>query len=196
MTLKDVERRHEDRLKIVCSIMSASRIAEIQPTVMASTLVQELEAERTKDLQLVTQFTATAMPGGTVYGPQTHTQISSSEAEAALRGPKTATDIPTAHYRSIYDGNVIRSSQETPKATQEPLTSMEEIDKIYRENQDRFIEENSKSKIPNPSYRSIMEDAIRCGAVMPKTTQTPITSLEELDNLYQQIREQFIKEHP
>jgi hypothetical protein len=31
---------------------------------------------------------------------------------------------------------------------------------------------------------------------MPKTTQTPITSLEELDNLYQQIREQFIKEHP
>ena len=191
MTLKDVERRHEDRLKIVCSIMSASRIAEIQPTVMASTLVQELEAERTNDLQLVTEFQpAPGIPNTCKGVSSNHANlISAQEAKAALRAAQGMLNRPIAK-------DVIRSGQETPKATQTPLTSMEEVDKIYRENQDRFIEENSKSKIPNPSYRSIMEDAIRCGAVMPKTTQTPITSLEELDNLYQQIREQFIKEHP
>jgi hypothetical protein len=131
MTLKDVQRRHEDRLTLLHTIVRRSyetpadalqHDADGRFVKLASRLINDLESERTKDLKT--------------------NQISAQEAEAALRGPKTA------------------------------------------------------SEMRNPSYRSIMEDAIRCGAAMPKTTPTPITSLEELDNLCQQIREQFIKEHP
>lgn len=144
MTLKDVQRRHETRERIVHSIIRVSQNNSTIKMSLVSELTEQLEVYRKIDLQLITEFQSAQeiLNPCKGVGSNPSNLISTKEAEAALQGPKTATDIPTAHYRSI------------------------------------------------------MEDAIRCGAAMPKTTQTPITSLEELDNLYQQIREQFIKENP
>lgn len=87
MTLKDVERRHETRERILHSIIRISQNSSTIKMSVVSELTEQLEGYREIDLKLITQFqSAQGIPNPCKGVGSNHSNlISAQEAETALR---------------------------------------------------------------------------------------------------------------